>query len=105
MFAVVQFGEKQYKAVVGEAIEIERLDAGIDEKVEIKDILLVVKDNETIIDNNELKKYTVHGKILKEYRDDKVIVFKKKRRKGYVRKRGHRQYKTILLVEDITSSK
>ncbi len=102
MFAIVKFGDKQHKVVVGEAFECERLNLLADSKVEIQDIVLISNDNsEAIIDNNSCSKYKVLCTVIKEYRDDKIIVFKKKRRQGYKRKRGHRQYRTILFVDNI----
>jgi large subunit ribosomal protein L21 len=101
MFAIVNFGSKQYKAVIGEAFEAERINFEIGTKFEINDISLVSDKNEVILEKSELSKYKVVGKVIKEYRDDKVIVFKKKRRKGYTRKRGHRQYVSVFFVEDI----
>jgi len=102
MFAILRFGDKQYRVIPGEAIDIERLDIEPNENVSFKDILLISKnDNDVIISKSELAKYKVNCSVIKEYRDDKIIVFKKKRRKGYTKTRGHRQYRTLLLVKDI----
>ena len=54
-----------------------------------------------MLDKNELSKYKVNGTIIKQFREDKVIAYKKKRRQGYERKRGHRQYKTLVLIKSI----
>jgi large subunit ribosomal protein L21 len=104
MFAIVKFGDIQYKVVPGEAIEVDNLPFEIDAEVKLNDLAMVSTTEKTILEQSELSKYTVVGSVLKHYRDDKVVVFKKKRRKGYTRKRGHRQDKTLLFIKEIVKS-
>lgn len=101
MYAVVATGGKQYNVEKGAKLKVEKLEGKVGEKITLKDVLLVA-------DNGDLKlgKPTVSGAsitctITTQDRDAKVIAFKKKRRKGYQKKRGHRQYFTALRVEDI----
>jgi large subunit ribosomal protein L21 len=105
MFAVVNFGDKQYKVVLGEAFLSERIpDKKVGELIEMKDLVLLQNENGTILEKAELDKYVVVGEILKEYREKKIFVFKKNRRKGYYKSRGHRQYKSIIMIKDIKLS-
>lgn len=99
-FAVIKMGDKQHRVVKGEAFECEKIDLPINSEYTIQDIVFIKKGNEILVED-EAKHYKVNCKIIKQFRDDKVIVFKKKRRKGYTRKKGHRQYRTILNVESI----
>ena len=103
MFGIIARGDKQYKIIPGEACEFEKIEGKEGDNVILdKLIMLSDKDNVATLEENKLNKYNVNGKILKQYRDNKVIVFKKKRRKDYTRKRGHRQYKTLVLIDSIT---
>lgn len=106
-FALVSLGSKQFKAVVGESFITDGSASDLDlmpvgKIVEFSNVVAYSPDGSAlIVDSNKLSKCTVSCKVVSTYRDDKVTVFKKKRRKGYVRKRGHRQYQRILVVDSI----
>lgn len=102
MYAIVKIGGHQYKVEEDQTIFVNRL-ATEDENVTLEDVLLI-KDDEG---NVKIGKPTVEGsaveaKILDNLQSDKVIVFKKKRRKGYRVKNGHRQQITQLKIEKIS---
>jgi large subunit ribosomal protein L21 len=101
MFGIIAVGSKQYKVIPGEACEFEKFDKKEGEDIELKGFVVVDNDGDAVIDAKKLSKYKAVGTILKQYRDDKVMVFKKKRRQGYTRTRGHRQYKTLVLIKEI----
>ncbi len=103
-FAIIQMGEKQHVAIPGEAFECERIEADIGSEFSIDDVIFVNKGEDVLI-KAEAKKYKVVCDIVKQFRDDKIIVFKKKRRKDYSKKRGHRQYRTIVNVKSIEEKK
>ena len=71
--------------------------------VEINEVLAVGKGDETVFGNPLVEGAQVSAKILENKRGKKIIVYKKKRRKGYERKRGHRQEISVIKIESITS--
>ncbi len=95
MFAVFKTGGKQYKVQKGDVLSIEKIDA--DKKVEFDEVLMV---NDTI-GTPVVKGAKVIADVLEQMRDEKVIVFKKKRRQNYRRKNGHRQHLTVIKIQDI----
>ena len=101
MFGIIAVGDKQYKIVPGEACVMEKIDAEEGADVSLKGLVLLANDGEVVVDKNSLENYTVSGQVVKQFREDKVIAYKKKRRQGYERKRGHRQYKTLVLIKEI----
>lgn len=102
MFAIVETGGKQYRVSKGSVIDIERLEMNVDEKVNFEKVLFVQKDDSTILlGKPALTGVLVEGSVVSNYKDDKVIVFKKRRRKNSKRKNGHRQMKTRVIINDI----
>jgi large subunit ribosomal protein L21 len=101
-YAVVETGGKQYRAKVKDLLKVEHLDAEAGTTVELRPVLAVSDGKSLRVGKPALKEATVTAKVLKHIRGDKVISFKKKRRKGYARKIGHRQELTVLEVESIS---
>lgn len=102
MYAVVEAGGKQYHVSPGEIIKFEKIDKPIGEKIELEKVLLVRGDEDDKVSVGEmLKDVKVTGEIVAQGRDRKVIIFKKKRRKGYQRTKGHRQYFTSVKITEI----
>jgi len=97
MFAIIKTGGKQFKVSKDQQISVEKLDGKAGDKVTIEDVLLT-SDGKT---TSTAPKQKVTAEIVEQTRDDKVIVFKKKRRQNYRRKAGHKQHKTILKITDI----
>ena len=100
-YAVVETGGKQYTVREGELIDVERLDAEESSTVELKEVLLVKKGGELKVGTPVVEGATVLCEVARTDRARKVIVFKKKRRKGYSKKQGHRQWYTTLRVKEI----
>lgn len=100
MFAVIETGGKQYKVSPGDKILIELLEKAKEEVI-FKNVLLLKNENGLKIGNPYIKGATVKGRILGEIKSKKVIIFKKKRRKQYKRKKGHRQRYLEVLIEEI----
>jgi large subunit ribosomal protein L21 len=102
MYAVIKTGGKQYRVSPGDVLVVEKLIGDAGAKVKLDKVLIVGeegKDPEVgvpIISNA-----AVNCEVIEQSRADKVIVFKKKRRQGYKRKKGHRQNQTVLRVLDI----
>lgn len=101
MFAIIQNGGKQYKVSIGQEIDIEKIPGEGGDKVELKDIILIQKDDGTMLTGDRVKDVTIQATIVKEGKKDKVIIFKKKRRETYRKKFGHRQLFTRVKVNDI----
>ena len=94
-FAIFQTGGKQYRVQVGDVIKVEKIDA--DKDIEF-DKVLMLGDK---IGNPYIDGARVIATVVEQKRDDKVLVFKKKRRQNYRRTRGHRQYLTVLKIKEI----
>jgi large subunit ribosomal protein L21 len=97
MFAVIRTGGKQYKVASGDVIAVEKLIGTQGDKVEISDVLMVDQKAGSPL----LAGAKVFAEIVKQFRDDKVTIFKKRRRHNYRRKKGHRQYLTEIKITDI----
>ena len=101
MYAIVDIAGKQFKVTKDQQIFAPRLNGEAGDKVEFKEVLLVENDGKVKVGDPTVKGAKVSGKIVENLKGDKVIVFKKKRRKGYKVKNGHRQTYTKLLIEEI----
>jgi len=102
MQAVVRTGGKQYRVKPGDVINVERLNGNAGDTVEFGEVLLV-SDSEGKVEVGSplIENAKVTGKILKHGKGDKIIIFKFKRRKGYRRKKGHRQIYTAVEITGI----
>lgn len=101
MFAVIRTGGKQYKVEKGETVAVDRLALEKGETVVFDDVLLVADGRKVLAGTPTVKGATVRAEVIGEEKDDKVVVFKMKRRKGYRRTRGHRQKYSILKISEI----
>ena len=103
MFAVIRTGGKQYKVAKNYVIFVEKLIAEAGAEIELDDVLMVGDETGVTAGTPELGGVHVAATVLEQKRDDKIIVFKKKRRHNYRRKNGHRQYLTVLRITDIVT--
>ncbi|MFT4738176.1 MAG: large subunit ribosomal protein L21 [Cyclobacteriaceae bacterium] len=101
MYAIVDIAGKQFKVEKDKYIYAPLMDSEAGSTVDFKDVLLVDNDGKVKVGTPKVKGAQVSGKVLEHVKGDKVIVFKKKRRKGYRVKNGHRQQFTKILIEDI----
>ncbi len=97
MYAVIKTGGKQYKVASGDVVKLEKI-AGEEGKEVVFNEVLALDD---VIGTPLVSGASVKATVLKQARDAKVIVFKKKRRQNYRRKNGHRQNITIVKITDI----
>ena len=102
MNAIVKISGKQFKVAKDTKLFINRIDAKEGSKVSFDEVLLIDNGSKVIVGNPVVKDASVEAKVLKHLKDDKVIVFKKKRRKGYRVKNGHRQSLTEIIIEKVT---
>ncbi len=101
MFAIIETGGKQYKVQEGNRIKIEKLDLNPGEKVIFDKVLLIESNGQTLIGDPYLPNAKVEGKVLAQVKGEKIVVFKKKRKKGYKKKIGHRQKLSEVQIEKI----
>ena len=102
MYAIVDIAGKQFKVTQDQFVYAPKMQGEEGASVEFDNVLLVDNDGKVEVGTPVLKGAKVSGKILEHVKDDKVIVFKKKRRKGYKVKNGHRQDFTKVLIEKIS---
>ena len=102
MYAVIKTGGKQYRVAKGDIIEVEKLTADPGSTVSLAPVLMLNDDKSSTIGTPIIEGAAVSAEVLDQTRGDKIIVFKKKRRKGYRRTIGHRQDLTVLRITDVT---
>ena len=105
MFAVVEILGQQFKVQKDQKLVVNRLDQKEGSKISFENVLLVDNGKEFDLGNPTVEGYFIEAKIIKHLKGDKVIVFKKKRRKGYKVKKGHKQYLSEILIESISKNK
>ena len=103
MFAVIKTGGKQFRVQVGDILDVEKLDLEEGKKVTFDNVLLIEDDKNTFIGTPVVEKAQVVGEVLENFKDKKILVFKKKRRKQYRKTTGHRQLLTRVKIEKIVS--
>nr|WP_293842594.1 50S ribosomal protein L21 [uncultured Arsenicibacter sp.] len=104
MYAIVEIAGQQFKVQKGRSIYTHRLEGDADAVLASDKVKVLLVDNEGSISVGApvVEGASITAKIVEHLKGEKVIVFKKKRRKGYKKKNGHRQYLTKVLIEDIT---
>jgi large subunit ribosomal protein L21 len=91
MYAIVEIAGQQFKVEEGKKIFVHRLETEKDSIIEFNKVLLIEDNDKILVGEPVIENFIVEGKVLDHVRGDKVIVFKKKRKKGYRVKNGHRQ--------------
>ena len=105
MYAIINISGKQYKVISGARIRVPKQDGETGSRVTFDQVLLIKNGDNTEIGDPTLKGASVTGTIVDHGRDRKILVYKKKRRKGYQRKNGHRQWFTEIEFNKINHSK
>ena len=103
MYAIVEISGKQFKVEKKQKLFVNRIDAEEGKKVSFDNALMFSDGNKLSIGNPAVSGVKVDAKVLKHLKSDKVIVFKKKRRKGYKVKNGHRQLYSMVRISGIFS--
>lgn len=101
MYAVIKTGGKQYRVAQGDVLQVEKLVGQVGEKVTLDQVLFIGGNGAAKIGTPTLSDAKVTAEIVEQGKAKKVLVFKKKRRKGYSRQRGHRQQLTTLKIVEI----
>ncbi|MDR1471065.1 MAG: 50S ribosomal protein L21 [Synergistaceae bacterium] len=103
MYAVIEEGGKQYRVSVGDRIRVERREAAVGDSIDVSKVLMLGRDDGPVIGAPYVEGVSVTAKVAEHGKEDKVIVFKYRRKKNYRRFRGHRQQYTELSVESINA--
>ena len=101
MYAIIRCGGKQYKVSPGDSIRVEKLEQDVGAKFKIDEVLFVGGDK-SYVGQPLVAKASVSVVVTNQCKDKKVLVFKKKRRKGFSKMKGHRQLYTELFVEELS---
>ena len=102
MYAIVEIAEQQFKIEKDHKIFVHRLKAEEGSQVTFDRVMLVDNDGTVKVGAPTVTGATVSATVLNHLKGEKVLVFKKKRRKGYQKMNGHRQYMTAIKIDDIT---
>ena len=103
MYAIVEIAGQQFKVQKDQKVYVHRLEAATGTSVSFQHVLLLDNDGQITLGAPAIEGAEVTAEVLDHVKGDKVIVFKKKRRKGYVVKNGHRQQYTTLKITNIKS--
>ena len=101
MYAIIKTGGKQYKVAEGDTIYIEKLDVDVDSSVTFDQVLTVVSDGDVKVGKPLVEGAKVTGKVVKQGKAKKILVFKYKAKSNYRRRQGHRQPYTKVSIEKI----
>lgn len=102
MYAIIKLGGRQYRAVEGQFIDVDRLPQEEGQSVTIEDVLLLADGDKVTVGQPNVKGATVTATVEQQFRGEKLIVFKYRQRTSYRRTRGHRQYHTRIRINKIS---
>ena len=102
-YAIVEDGGKQYKAVIGSTIEVDRFPSEVGDVIDLERVLLVSDDDQVVVGTPLVEGAKVQATVVDQFRAAKVVVFKYAPKKRTRVKRGHRQYYTRLRIESIVT--
>jgi len=105
MYAIIEVGGLQYKVAKDQKLRVPKIDKEVGKSVELKNVLLFVDKDKVEVGKPIVKNISVKATILSHGKDKKVLVFKKKRRKGYKVLKGHRQQFTEIKIDKIGTVK
>ncbi len=103
MYAIVRTGGKQYQVSSGDQLRVEKIEGNVGDTIELSDVLMVVDGENIQVGQPVLENAKVVAKISEQGKAKKVLVFKKKKRKGYKVKNGHRQLYTALQIQEVSA--
>ena len=101
MYAVIKTGGKQYKVSEGDVLRVEKLDAAAGDVVAFDEVLMIGGEGDALVGTPAIDGASVTAEVLDVRKDKKVLVFKKRRRQNYRRKKGHRQWLAVVSVAEI----
>jgi large subunit ribosomal protein L21 len=102
MYAVVEIAGQQFKVAKADKIFVPKLESEVGAKVKFEKVLLIGDEKQTQLGTPYVTGATIEAKVLGHLKDDKVVVFKKKKRKGFKVRRGHRQQYTQIEITKVS---
>lgn len=102
-YAIIQTGGKQYRVSQGDLFDVEKLDVNVGETTTLSDVLMIVDGEKVTLGSPLIDKASVQAEVVNQWKDEKVVAFKFRRRKGYHRTVGHRRQLTKLKVTSINA--
>jgi len=102
MYAVIKTGGKQHRVSEGDVLKIEKLEGQKGDTIVFEEVLLVSKEDQTRVGTPVVEGAKVVGEIVNQGKGPKIIIFKKKRREGFLKKTGHRQPLTEVRIKEIS---
>ena len=102
MYAVVEIGGQQFKVAKSDKIYVPKLESEVGSKVRFEKVLLMGDENQTRLGTPYVTGASIEGKVLGHVKDEKVMVFRKKKRKGFKMRRGHRQQYTQIEITKVS---
>lgn len=103
MYAIIESGGKQYRVAPGEEVKVEKVPGTVGDSVTFDKVLLTSVGEKVNVGNPYVEGGKVEGRLTRQAKDRKIIVFKYKKRKGYRIKRGHRQQYSLVKIQNIES--
>ena len=103
MYAVIKTGGKQYKVTEGDQIVVEKLLAEAGQDVTFGDVLMLSDGDKLLVGEPMVAGACVFGEVVEQRRGKKILIFKKRQRSTYRRKKGHRQYETVVNITDVSA--
>lgn len=104
MFAIIRTGGKQYRVQKDDKLEVGKIDAQEGDTIDLDKVLFIGTEKESKVGSPLISGAKVVAEVLAQKRAPKIIVFKKKRRQNYRRKKGHRQHMTLLRIKEIKAA-
>ena len=101
MYAIIKTGGKQYRVQEGDTLRVEKLEGKEGSEINFDNVLMYSDGEKITLGEPEIESAVVKGHVVEQAKDKKVIVFKYKRRKGYRKTQGHRQYYTAVKIDSI----
>jgi len=103
-YAVIRTGGKQYRVTPGQRVHVEKLEQNVGDDITFSDVLFLKDGEKSEVGRPTVAGAAVSAKVLRQFRDKKVLVFKKRRKKGYKKLQGHRQNLTEVLINTVTGA-
>lgn len=104
MYAVIKTGGQQFRVAKGDKLSIQKLEAEAGKSITLDEVMMINDGKTAKVGVPLVKGAKVTAKVVEQYRDEKVVIFKKKRRQNYRRTKGHRQHLTLIEITDIKAA-
>ena len=104
MYAVIKTGGQQFRVTKGDKLSVQKLDAEAGKSITLEEVMMINDGKTAKVGTPLVSGAKVTAKIVEQTRDDKVVIFKKKRRQNYRRTKGHRQPLTVIEITDIKAA-